>query len=859
LTGQYHRDPFYISAEVSHTTGIYEATVEVQKEGDPEPTVLARQVYTANTPFGTGSDATIKRTLETFFIEPGNYYTHTDVEENTVIPPTNYNFVDGTYNFTVKTTSVQTSYATQTLTIYIDTTPPEINITRVQPNVLEYSPAGAPNEFTVNGFIAADMSSYDANNIGVVAPSPLAPDAACREIKCLILDTYDPHAAAKDLYNDSAAQYFDNPLAPVYKRPGSTSSLIIDTTALVSGADYYAGKDQYLHFIAKDKAGNYSFSAVRLKVDQSTDLPVINIPGFDFLQRSEADIKAADAPNKLDTDRILSGTIVDDDKVLSAAPGSDIKLRIYQGSDASPKETVVVTSGDLTVLNEGKTVSFRVGLPGADQLPDGIYSLEMEARDDAVAKNKLKPLASLADLLPATVSATDSDKQELKRRIYFVLDTAPPAITETAIGPTEVEPRLTAGYFSLAGTVFDVNGLRSLKIIQTEEGFAGSNTVLDLSCNAEDTKPWALPDLPRAGTSDAPDLRAGTFAYEIIAEDIARRPAKLTRTVVVDTVKPGLTIEYPAPNSWVDGTFAVLKGREEDNYRAGPVFYAIEAASSMGAPAPNIFGGKTTPGDYRDDGVHHWTELGVVGADWSDNIRLRTEDGGIGEGIFFLYAAAFDAAGNQTANAASVPTFGVDQAAPDLGKVKFAGVSDTDPVAWHVNGRFSLEGAITDHNGLAGITLTEQRDSDSPITLALSDMQRGGSIGAASWALNVPGLPWNDSAGPVSTPLSGAYTYTLTVPDTTGRADRIALRTFTIVYDVDGPALTIIDPLANADVSGVSVYISGTAPDAYTTDGTEVWYLIDPNPAPPLRARYAGGCVGRRVDPGRRNILVHKR
>ena len=627
--------------------------------------------------------------------------------------------------------------------------------------------------------------------------------------------------------------------------------MIIDTTVLAPSPNppqYYENKDKYLYFIAKDKAGNYNAKAALLHINQGTDRPVISIPGFDPAQRSQALLDAAANPNRLDADRVLSGTFTDDDGVFTSG---SIQLSIYQDGDSKPKAEIAVTAAALSVSNGGRTVNFNVDLPpsrspedppNAVRLSDGTYSLEMVIKDDSAAKNELKP-ASVAALSEETVRLTDGDAQ--KRRIYFVLDTEPPVLTETAIGSTDAAPYLTGNLFALAGEVSDINGLRSLKIIQTETG-VGSKTILDKTYAAPDNKKaaWPVPalSLPQAWDSAAAVLRAGSFTYEIIAEDVARRTTRLTREIVVDTVPPDLTVELPAQDSWADGSFAALRGKETDDHRVGPVFYVVDKA-----PNPSLFSGKTRPEDYRG-AASRWTELVVLETGWSDTIFL-TGNNGIGEGISYLHVAAFDAAGNLTTNAESIRKFGVDQAAPDLNNVAFAGAVDNVSTPWHVRSRFNLEGLVTDHNGLADITLTEQRDGGQPVTLTLSDIQRGGAVGAVSWNLNVPGLPWNHADTPAAAPLSGKYTYTLTVSDVTGRADRVATNTFVIVYDVDGPVVTIVDPVEGADVSGLSVYISGTAPDAYTADGTQVWYHINaldpdvtstPAPANPAAAQGAG-------------------
>jgi hypothetical protein len=369
LSAQFLREPFYLAAEASHTTGIYRATIEVQKEGEAEPVVLARGEYSVNTPVGEGANATLMRRLETYMVTPGQAYVHTDVDagNNDIGAVASYHFGDGIYNFIVSATSMQSSFSRQVFTVYIDTTPPEISVTRVQPAVETRNPgASGLDEFTVNGFVAADMSYYDANNIGT------EPGTGFREIRYVIKDGYDPGANAQALYNEG--RYFDDPAEPVHKRAGSTSSVIIDTThpsIVPSGDGYYNEKAKYLHLMARDRAGNHSFTAVLLKVNQRTDIPTITITGFDLSQRSQGDLAAAPIPNRLDTNRLLSGTLTDDDGIfIGATPGDTIKLKIYQdyqNVDSLPRWEAPIAAENLDVLNGGRTVNFRVTLPPAPE------------------------------------------------------------------------------------------------------------------------------------------------------------------------------------------------------------------------------------------------------------------------------------------------------------------------------------------------------------------------------------------------------------------------------------------------------------------------------------------------------------
>ncbi|MFP3041479.1 Ig-like domain-containing protein [Treponema primitia] len=856
LTNQFQREPFYISAELSHSLGIFSGELTVQKEGEAGPTVLAREVFSDNTAL---NDEKFYRILESFRIDPGEPYIYTDVVDGALV--SNYTFDDGAYDFTITTASLQGSEARRNYTVYIDRSPPEINITRLQPNALEYRPGDGLVQYTVNGFIAVDISSYDANNIAVTP-------GGNREIKYLLLDTYNPDANPQDLYADAAAAFFDDPRPPVYKRSGSSSSLIIDTTQLVTPADYYAEKSWYLYITARDKAGNHSFTTVQLRVDQSTDIPRVEITGFDKAQRSEALLGSS--PNQLGSNRQISGFFTDDDGVFIDSGDSQpaILFKIFQDAYGSPvqKWTKSITrSENLTIVNS-KTVEFRLSLPddpsdAPNYLPDGVYSVEIEVRDSLTEKNVLKPLVSpvMADLPPEI--ANTSREVTPEKNIYFVLDTAPPALTELQIGNTEDSPKLVWTAFDMHGTVSDTNGLKSLVIKQRELGvgvFTILNTVYPSSPPTL-SENWAIAPgtLPYRESPPGTDLRSGTFEYEIIATDIAGRVTTLKRRVVVDLVPPDLWILanteppviQPADGSWIEGTHTTIKGNVKDTIRMGRVFYSIQPMAAGAASAPDIFIASGAAADY-EAAAAVWKQPVLNGTEWSDTVALPAE------GRYWIYLIAFDAAGNKTTNYSSVLKFGVDQGKPDLDPVKPL-TGSIDVTDRHINTKFNLAGTVTDANGLVFVGLEEQLKDELGITHAAKTLTLTpaanypdtiSTAGDVSWDFYVPNIPWDDLTEN-STPPDGTYTYTLTIGDKTGRSNRISTKTFTVVYDTRGPVVEVAGPGDGASISGnpPSLYISGNARDALTPADIEVYYIIDtdsiyaaPAPASPANALSGG-------------------
>ncbi|AEF84313.1 putative lipoprotein [Treponema primitia ZAS-2] len=450
LVNDYQNKEFTIEANLSHSAGIGIATLSVRKAGDAAATILARAEFTANT-LASDPPERMERILKSHVITPGTPYEQTDFDPKyTDEDLEDYTFTDGEYEFTVATTSNQGSESSKAYTVYIDTTPPEVDVSRIQPNVEESEATDKMKQFIVNGFIAADVVANDANNIGYDKEQ-----SDYREIKYLISTSKEDDPVT--LYNNAAATFFDAPEAPVYKKAGTSASVVIDTTAFTSRLNY-------LHIVAKDKAGNYKRSVVLLDADQDTDKPKIVLTSLVDTIGTEAALLAT-TDNRLLNTRVIQGSFLDDDGVrledIIWKNDNTGSVKFYNKDGAPITGTVDVVISPLAPTPvppalPRKEVSFTATL--STDVPDGIYSFEIGIADDKITKNYLQTGTAITTVLNASPAAS--------QHVYFILDTKSPVLTETIIN-TDAVTRQSMG-FSLGGTVSDLVGMKSLVI--SEQG-----------------------------------------------------------------------------------------------------------------------------------------------------------------------------------------------------------------------------------------------------------------------------------------------------------------------------------------------------------------------------------------------------
>ncbi|MDR1249101.1 MAG: hypothetical protein LBK63_07350, partial [Treponema sp.] len=173
----YQKESFLARAKASHSAGIESVDLKARKSGDMALHSLKWESDTENLFDVDANGAGVKsRSLESFFIIPGGYYPQS--ENGTFL------FDSGTYEFEVQANSKAGAVARFRQTIYIDNTPPTVQVTQIDPgiriqtaawNVSDYAGKAVlqqdaahniPEAYVVNGKVTIVVSAKDSNGLG---------------------------------------------------------------------------------------------------------------------------------------------------------------------------------------------------------------------------------------------------------------------------------------------------------------------------------------------------------------------------------------------------------------------------------------------------------------------------------------------------------------------------------------------------------------------------------------------------------------------------------------------------------------------------------------------------------------------
>jgi hypothetical protein len=224
------------------------------------------------------------------------------VDDEAQVPASAFSFItfkDGSYNFTVRASSLPTGAASrETLALYIDRSPPAVSVTELKPFFDEETVEGANpyRRWTVNGTIKISVSSTD--NRG----NALDEEGRMKFKYLLLKDTdgmesgYASAGAGKTfgdyLFERPEAVYFDetkdnpvplNPAVPGNANPLAAVSGGDGTYTLTLQTQYYDSRETYplwFYIVSQDNAGNTSYSRVLIEVDQKTDNPALKFGSF---------------------------------------------------------------------------------------------------------------------------------------------------------------------------------------------------------------------------------------------------------------------------------------------------------------------------------------------------------------------------------------------------------------------------------------------------------------------------------------------------------------------------------------------------------------------------------------------------
>lgn len=516
----------------------------------------------------------------------------------------------------------------------------------------------------------------------------------------------------------------------------------------------------------------------------------------------------------------------------------------------SPKYTFTGSVKDTGVgLNTGSVkylLSSATGTPTESVTPNGT---NWTVSDLALGSEGTKVF---------TITASDTLGNATTASVQFYYDLAKPVISETKVNTTDTVYR--SDDFVLSGVWTETNSLSSIAISYQKDGSTGSTLLATLTPNTNGSDvDWSYTvgvDTDNTGTVDTTGIQDGSYVFSIIATDATGRTATLTRTVVIDTVKPTVTaIATPASglsssdqDYWLSGTTGSISGTASDGQSLANVYYRIEGAAS------------TTPTFPTDGTTTGWTKAGGT-TDWSASVSLST----VGEGLHTVYVVAVDAAGNSSAVLSR--DFGVDLAKPNATETNYGTALITSNKAVSFTGQGNDWGTATSGRTAASVSLSYTKDGGSSVSA--SDLAWTQLTGVWSWTLpaytevaeseivvgksyvirslgsapdfmsigasaNAIGVHFTATAkgtdsGTVSLEgeKDGLYVITLTVVDDAQKSSTV---TRTVQIDTTAPTVSISTPGASEYVESNAISISGTAKDTGGVgfDGTaDVEYSIN--------------------------------
>ncbi|AEF84647.1 hypothetical protein TREPR_2079 [Treponema primitia ZAS-2] len=509
-----------------------------------------------------------------------------------------------------------------------------------------------------------------------------------------------------------------------------------------------------------------------------------------------------------DAAHILGGSVYDDDavsavfyKIASSAPTGSTK------SDFENPAGAAINGWTKVAINPDSTWSSSI------TAPEGRHTLYVAVFD--IAGNLNRNWSS-----PSPYTYTPFE---------FGVDATPPTLTANT--PAAV----SKSGFTLNGNVSDSNALHNLVVVQTKAGVTGSTIVLTQTT----TGTWTTPSLPSTVIGD------GIYTYTITATDKAGRTAVETRTVQVDDTVPTLgtttlgtintltgvidsAITPPWLSNNLDAANFTFNITVQDTNKLAAVYYKVANAD------PSI---TATSGDSALTGAG-FTKIAFTGTNFDQTVTVALP---ASSGLYKIYVAAIDAAGNQNNNLvpAVIPgtgspgtpysgtnytpfEFGVDKELPTVSEI----INTSDTQRRGLN--FGLSGTVGDGNALKSLVITQQKDSGPVVTIynqPTNPTTPFTSPTSSTWSI-ANGLP-RDPLSPytsITTPapsVDGTYIYEITVTDIAGRT---ATETRKIKVDTTLPKLeTELSVNVKADIDLNAKLVSPAfAP-------TEIWINGDAN------------------------------
>jgi len=570
---------------------------------------------------------------------------------------------DGVKNVQIVSYDTADAPSTRDLTVVIDTTPPTASINTPS--------AGA----TLNGMVTVSGLASDSYQLANVYYSILKST-----------DSAPAYPAGYTALNQTYA----------WSVPWNTAEKDIDENSIYPDGTYI------IRILPLDSAGNYpKVSAVdptpvpitrTIIVDQTSDRPRIQVTSV-----SETGTAIA---NLLPGDKVISGTVQDDDGVKGASVQVAVISPTAAASLTSGKQYQIASIGttDFTLLGAasntvglvftknataGAGTGTAVKLPeaadwtnatnppadGTAEVPstwrhtvsasDGIYYLWSRAYD--INSSDYSGFGSeyrFEDFLTDNGGIADGNEEN---GVVFAIDTANPTVTVSGpaqnffsngnedknadgiLGASEDDDGNTlldaAGRIVFRGTSWDASGVKSVAV---EYRLQGDADYTALSVSGTDT--WSAL-LSTAALAD------GVYDWRVSVTDNFDKTSIVDRLFTLDKTAPSVSILNPGVDSTVNGSL-YIDGSATDKWKTTEDGFQITSVrvwigqwtggplTEPTPPAVTSFYARTDSTNLKHDATH-WKELTGTNS-W--NYRFNTTS--VADGTYSVFLTAVDNSGN---------------------------------------------------------------------------------------------------------------------------------------------------------------------------------------------------------------------
>ncbi|MCA1755573.1 MAG: hypothetical protein LC641_12945, partial [Spirochaeta sp.] len=600
---------------------------------------------------------------------------------------------DGTYEFVMEAISVTGGTALLRRTVVVDTTPPEVLISNLQP-VIQLP--GDPVE-RVNGIIGLSVATGDANGIDTV--------------KWWLLPVSDPEPE----FNSSDANIFAS----------TPYSVEIDSRL----AEYPDG-DYTLYVGARDRAGNEELISRALIIDQDSDIPTVTFTDLSpDVSQSDAEDAGVDFVNLLDTNARVRGQIEDDDGV----DVSSIEINLNGSgwaqvdSTGAPGRTVSFTH-NVDALGEGTHFFSLRFADDVDEKPDGVDSVQREVGPVYFIIDTAPPLLNIASPAPGSFygtgfllsgTATDSNGLQIHdfggatgERTYVEIATPESPTTWEKVpvdSDTDDWSLLVADDAELFNGVYD--GANDISV-RTRDRF-GKLTTNTLLFNVDTTAPSVTIEQPSdPGDGNVLWLDGASSTVSVSSVDVESGVATV-RIWVGDTgVDPPANLnEWPQAILAANWNVTLNLGELGEGSKTAHVF-AVDNAGNESDVVTREFGvDQAAPGVTED-------ELGTAAADRNSEFDIGGEISDSNELASLAVTQTLAAADPVTVTVYELGDIGGESASwqvPSLPRDP-AAADPTEEVAAVADGVYTYTVTVTDVAGRVSTLTREVRiDQEGPV------------------------------------------------------------------------------------------------------------------------------------------------